>query len=262
MDILSEYGPGEKMSVDEAYVDLTGRPNPEDLARVIRLRVKTETSLPASVGLATTKLVAKVASDFEKPEGCTIVHPGQEASFLAPQPVRVILGIGPRTAERLAEIGVETCGQLAAADPALIRDRFGRQAEGMQHRAQGIDRRRVHSERGLPKSISQEWTFSVDVNDPELLKAQIQKMSATVAKSLQKRDLIAHTVRVKFRWADFTTFTRQRSLIVGIDDADKICRLAVVIWQENWPERQQMRLIGVGVTGLEQATLRQADFGF
>jgi len=262
MDILNEYGPVEKMSVDEAYVDLTGLPDPEELARLIQRRVNQETCLPASVGLATTKLVAKVASDHDKPEGCTIVSPGQEEIFLAPQPVRVIWGIGPRTAERLAAIGIETCGQLAAADPALLRDRFGRHSASLQRRARGIDRRDIHTERGLPKSISQEWTFSIDVDDPNVLKAQIQKMSANVAKSLQKRNLIAYTVRVEFRWADFTTFTRQRSVTVGVDDADMIYRLAVAIWVENWPEGQQMRLIGVGVTGLEQATVRQSDFGF
>jgi DNA polymerase-4 len=262
MSILEEYGPVEKMSVDEAYVELTGEPDPEALAQTIRQRVKDETALPASVGLAAGKLVAKVASDFEKPEGCTIVRPATEEAFLAPQPVRVIWGIGPRTAERLASLAITTCGQLATADPATLRLAFGRHAQELQNRAKGIDSRPVRSERGPPKSISQEWTFSQDVSDPELLKEQLGKMAAGVAVSLRRRELIAHTVRVKFRWDDFTTFTRQKSVEVGIDDEEKIRRLALALWEEYWPPGQRVRLLGVGVSGLEQPVTRQFDFGF
>lgn len=262
MAILAEYGPVEKVSVDEAYLNLADAYRPDLLVREIQGRVKAETKLPASVGLATSKLVAKVASDYGKPEGCTIVLPGEEAGFLAPQPVQVIWGIGPRTAERLAELGVHTCGQLAALDPDRLEATFGRQADPLQRRARGIDRRQVQLDRGVPKSISQEWTFSRDVADPETLTAQLRKQSASVARSLQKRNLVAHTVRVKFRWADFTTFTRQRSVDVAIDDEEKIYRLALAIWQAYWPPGRQMRLLGVGVTGLEEPSARQADFGF
>lgn len=262
MGILEEYGPVEKMSVDEAYVDLSGQKEPERLAEAIRRRVKSETGLPASVGLATSKLVAKVASDHGKPEGCTVVRAGMEEGFLAPLPVRVISGIGPRTAERLASLAIYTCGQLATADPQLLEGHFGRQANELRQRAKGADLRAVQAERGLPKSISQERTFSKDVNDPELLKAHLQKMSATIAASLQKRNLVAHTVRVKFRWADFTTFTRQRTIEVGIDDQAHIFAVALAIWQENWPKGQRMRLLGVGVANLEEPQVRQFDFGF
>jgi len=262
MTILAEYGPLERMSVDEAFVDISEASEPERLAETIRRRVKEETSLPASVGLATSKLVAKVASDYEKPEGCTIVPPGQEATFLAPQPVRVIWGIGPRTAERLeSRLNIRTCGELATHDPAALINLFGQYAESLQRRAMGIDRREVQSESGPPKSISQEWTFSRDVNDPQVLRDQLRKQSASVARSLQRRDLVAHTVRVKFRWADFTTFTRQKSVTVGIDDEEKIFRLALAIWQENWPEGQRMRLLGVGVSSLEAPAARQFDLG-
>ncbi|HSG15577.1 MAG TPA: DNA polymerase IV [Anaerolineae bacterium] len=262
MTILGEYGPVEQMSVDEAFVDLSEVPDPQALAETIRRRVKEETRLPASVGLATSKLVAKVASDHDKPEGCTIVPPSQEAAFLAPQPVRVIWGIGPRTAERLENrLNIRTCGELAGHDTADLVTIFGRHAESLQRRAMGIDRREVHSQRGPPKSISQEWTFSRDVNDPELLQEQLRKQSASVARSLQRRNLVAHTVRVKFRWADFTTFTRQKSLEVGIDDEEKIYRMALAIWSENWPPGQRMRLLGVGVSSLEEPAARQFDLG-
>jgi DNA polymerase-4 len=132
----------------------------------------------------------------------------------------------------------------------------------MQRRARGEDDRPVHSERGRAKSISQEWTFSRDVSDPELLQAQVRQMAAQVAASLQKRKLVAHTVRVKFRWANFTTFTRQKSIEMGTDNADAICRLALTIWEENWPKGQRMRLIGVGVTNLEEPQGKQLAFDF
>lgn len=262
MAILEDYGPVEKMSVDEAYVDLSGWPQPETVPEIIRKQVKDDTGLPASVGLATSKLVAKVASDFDKPEGCKIVYPGEEANFLAPLPVRVIWGIGPRTAEKLAGKGIETCGQLASYDPAELKKIFGNQAESLQERAKGVDKRKIHTERGLPKSVSQEWTFSQDVGDPDILKDQLRQQSASVSRSLKKRNLIAHTVKVKFRWADFTTFTRQKSIEVGIDEEEKIYALALAIWQEHWPEGKKMRLLGVGVSGLEEPTARQRDFGF
>jgi DNA polymerase-4 len=262
MAILAEYGAVEKMSVDEAFVDLSGAPDPEALAETIRRRVKEETKLPASVGLAGSKLVAKVASDYDKPEGCTIVPPGQEAAFLAPQPVRVIWGIGPRTAERLEnQLNIRTCGELAGHDTIELVALFGQHAESLQRRAMGIDRREVRTHRGHPKSISQEWTFSQDVNDPKRLQEQLRKQSASVARSLKRRNLVAHTVRVKFRWADFTTFTRQRSVEVGIDDEEKIYRQALAIWQEHWPPGQRMRLLGVGVSRFDEPAARQIDLG-
>ncbi|MCI0399216.1 MAG: DNA polymerase IV [Chloroflexi bacterium] len=262
MAVLAGYGPVEQMSVDEAYVDLGGEPEPERLAAAVRQQVKAEAKLPASVGLATSKLVAKVASDHDKPEGLTIVRPGEEAAFLAPLPVQVIWGIGPRTAERLARLGIERCGQLATAKVELLRAHFGRQADELQQRAQGIDAREVKSDWGLPKSISQEWTFSQDVNDPERLKGQLREMAARVADSLQVHNLVAHTVRVKFRWDDFTTFTRQKSVEVGVDQADQLYRLALAIWEEQWPPGQKMRLLGVAAASLKVVEARQIGFGF
>nr|HMT22329.1 DNA polymerase IV [Promineifilum sp.] len=228
------------MSVDEAYIDLSGAADPAEIARDIRERIPVEMRLPASVGLATGKLVAKVASDFNKPRGLMIVLPGEEAAFLAPQPARAIWGIGPRTAERLAALGINTCGELAAADPDRLRAAFGRDAESLMRRARGEDDRPVEPDRGPPKSISQDWTFNRDV-----------------AGELSKRNLLAHTVRVKFRTPDFTTFTRQRSLGVGTDDEETIYRVALALWQENWPAGRPMRLLGVGAASLVAGEGRQ-----
>lgn len=260
MGILSDYGPVEKMSVDEAYVDLSEHRDPVSLAGDIRRRVKGDTQLPASIGLATSKLVAKVASDFEKPEGNTVILPGEEAAFLSPLPVRVIWGIGPRTAERLAALSIQTCGQLAAADLSELTVEFGSQAADMQRRAQGMDDRPVEPDRGPPKSISNEWTFNEDINDPAVLLAQLEKMILSVGKSLRKSKLMAQTVYLKFRWADFTTFTRQKTVTVPFDSDDEIRLLAHAIWEENWPPGQRVRLLGVGVSKLSEP--RQIQLGF
>ena len=239
MAILHPFGPVEQMSVDEAYVDLSDWDNPEKKAAEIRTAVKIDTNLPCSVGLSTSKLVAKVASDHDKPEGFTVVPPGGEADFLAPLPTRVILGIGPRTAEKLANLNIHTCQQLALADLGLLQGALGNQGASLKERAKGVDGRSVKPDRGLAKSISQEWTFNQDINDPDKLREQLKKMAERVAQSLQKRQLVAHTVTVKFRWADFTTFTRQRSVEVGIDDADTIYAIAESIWAEHWPDGQK-----------------------
>lgn len=262
MAILDAFGPVEQMSVDEAYVDLTAWDNPEEKAAEIRTAVKANTTLPCSVGLASSKLVAKVASDHDKPEGLTVVRPGEEAAFLAPLPTRAIWGIGPRTAEKLANLNIHTCQELALADLGLLQGAFGSQAAELKQRARGVDGRTVETDRGLAKSISQEWTFNQDVNDPERLRTQLKKMAVRVAQSLQKRQLVAHTITVKFRWADFTTFTRQRSVEVGIDDAETIYAIAEAIWAEHWPPGQKMRLLGVGVSRIEAPQVRQLGFNF
>ena len=188
MAILREYGPVEQVSVDEAYVDLSEHAEPAALARAIRERVQAETGLPASVGLAANKLVAKVASDHDKPEGCTVVWPGEEEAFLGALPVRVIWGVGPRTAGRLALMGISTCGELATADPVALELEFGEQGASLQRRAQGKDSRPVEAERGPPKSISQERTFNQDVDDAEFLREKLQSLAEGVAVELQKRD--------------------------------------------------------------------------
>ncbi len=257
MDVLEGYGPLEQISVDEAYLDLSTHENPVAVAALIKQDVNETTSLPCSLGLATSKLVAKVASDHDKPDGFTVVRPGKESAFLVPRPTRAIWGIGPRSAERLAAIQIHTCGQLAEAQPERIRAALGRHAVEFIQRAQGIDLREVHVERRQAKSISQEWTFSRDVNEPELLDTRLREMCASVTKSLRKKGLVAHTVAVKIRWSDFTTFTRQKSYEIGFDNEQELHQRAVAIWRENWSAGQFIRLLGVGVSNLETPQVRQ-----
>jgi DNA polymerase-4 len=262
MEILRQYGPVEQMSVDEAYIDLGAWERPVEVAGEVKTAVKSQTRLPCSVGLATSKLVAKVASEHEKPEGFTVVLPGTEAAFLAPLPARALWGIGPKTAERLAQRGIMTCGQLVTADTLVLQQIVGNQAQSLKERAAGVDERPVQAEQGLPKSISQEWTFNTDVGDPELLRQQLETMCQEVARHLQKRQLVAHTVTVKFRWADFTTYTRQKSVEVGFDEAAVLYKIAHDIWEEHWPREKKLRLLGVGVSKLEDLQTRQLGFDF
>lgn len=257
MELLAHYGPVEQMSVDEAYVDLSQHPNPEQLALFLRQQVKREVGLPASVGLASSKLVAKVASDYDKPEGCTIVVPGEEARFLAPLPVRALHGIGPRTAERLAELGLNSCGQLGQASLDDLRLVFGRHGDELQQKALGIDHRPVVPESGPAKTISQEWTFNEDIGDEGQLAGKLAEMCELVAHQLQKKNLLAHTISVKFRLTDFTTFTRQKTVEVGVSHPADILRVAEAVWREFWPPGRPLRLLGVGVSNLEQPLAQQ-----
>ncbi len=156
-------------------------------------------------------------------------------------------------------MGIRTCGELAAADRVALELEFGEQGASLQRRARGKDTRPVEAERGPPKSISQERTFNQDVDDPAFLQEKLQSMAEGVAVSLQKQGLVAHTVFVKFRWADFTTFTRQRTVEVGMDEAEAIARQAMAIWEEHWPTGQKVRLLGVGVSKLEEPVARQLD---
>jgi nucleotidyltransferase/DNA polymerase involved in DNA repair len=229
-------------------------PLPSPLARAfaasVREAVVAATGLPASVGLAPNKGVAKVASDFEKPEGVTVVPPGTEAAFLAPMPVRAIHGIGPRTAERLGRLGIETCAQLAAADPVQLAATFGQHAEGLSRRALGRDDRPVRPERGPAKSISAERTFRRDVSDQAALLAKVDELAEEIAGVLAKRKLEARTVIVKIRWDDFTTYTRQRTVEVPVSDAGELREIARLLWLEHWPPGKPVRLVGVGTAKL------------
>lgn len=258
MEILQEFGPVEKMSVDEAYIDVSSQDDPETTALIMRERVKIATSCPASVGLSPSKLVSKIASDYDKPEGCTIILPGEEEGFLAPLPVRAISGIGPATAEKLAQFNIETCGQLATYDFASLYATFKNQAESLQRRAKGIDHRKVESDPGQSKSISQETTFNNDLDDRDYFYELIEKMAESLSVSLRRKNLVAHTVTLKIRWNDFTTFTRQRSVENGIDSQKEIERLGRVILDHFW-EGEKLRLIGLGVSNLLEPTGRQLE---
>jgi DNA polymerase-4 len=249
MDILHQISSlVEQMSIDEAYLDLTdqvtGWEEAVEIAGRLQRRVKEEVGLSASLGVATNKLVAKVASDRDKPGGLTVVRPGEEAAFLAPLPVRVLWGVGPVTAERLAGMGVTTVGDLARLPEEELGVRFGKHGIEMAQRAQGIDERPVVTEHER-KSVSQERTFARDLRDAQALKRELWQLSQGVARHLQRAELAAGTIAIKLRYADFTTLTRQMRLAVPTDDERVIYRTARTLLRRAWQRGQPVRLLGV-----------------
>jgi DNA polymerase-4 len=254
MALLHQVSPlVEQMSIDEAYLDLTDLVDTweeaVEVAARLQRRIKEEIGLSASLGVATNKLVAKVASDRDKPGGLTVVRPGEEAAFLAPLPVRVLWGVGPVTAAKLAEIGVTTVGDLAQLPEEMLRARFGQHGAEMAHRARGVDERPVVTEHE-PKSISQEMTFSRDIANPDTLRRELWRMSQGVGRELKHQELAAETVAVKLRYTDFTTLTRQMRLAVPTDDERVIYRAALVLLRRAWQRGQPVRLLGVAGRGL------------
>jgi DNA polymerase-4 len=249
MAILHQAAPlVEQISVDEAYLDLTDQviawEEAVEIARVLQQRVGDEVGLSASLGVATNKLVAKVASDHDKPGGLTVVRPGDEAAFLSPLPVRMIWGVGPVTAQKLAEMGVTTVGELARVPEVELRERFGQHGVEMARLARGIDTHPVVAEYER-KSVSQERTFARDLRDPSALRRQIWRLSQGVAEHLQRADLAAGTVAIKLRYGDFETLTRQTSLDVPTDDARVIYRTAMALLRRTWKRGRPVRLLGV-----------------
>jgi DNA polymerase-4 len=249
MEILRQTAPVvQQVSIDEAFMDLTDVlmewDQAVEVARQLQTRVREQVGLSASLGIAANKLVAKVASDREKPGGLTVVRPGEEASFLSPLPVRVLWGIGPVTAQKLAAMDVTTVGELASVPEQVLRTRFGRNGTAMARQARGIDSQPVVTGRD-PKSVSQERTFGRDLAEEEALHEHLRKLSQGVGLRLTKAGLSAGTVAVKLRYADFTTLTRQMTLDVPTDDDEIIYQAALVLLRRAWRRGRPVRLLGV-----------------
>jgi DNA polymerase-4 len=238
----------EPIALDEAFLDISSlASSPEQaeiVARSLKQNIRDATQLTASVGLATNKLVAKVASDRQKPDGLTVVPAGQERAFLAPLPVRRLFGIGPRTEERLAAEGIERVSQLAETDPAWLVARFGQSGLEWQRLARGIDDRPVEPEREL-KQISRETTFPHDVSSRADLRSVLEKLAAELAPAIRSA-LPARTLTLKLRYADWTTITR-RQTPGTIVTPEILTPRALEVFEEAWDGRP-VRLIGLGVS--------------
>jgi len=245
----------EQTGLDEGYLDLGEVAGDFLEARVVAEAVQTAvraaTSLTCSLGVAPCKVVCKVASDYRKPGGLTVVVPGHEASFLAPFDVRKLPGVGPKAEARLRPAGVETVGALAAlSDEELRRLLPGSVGVALRERAQGIDPRGLELD-GQRISISSENTFERDIVDREWLHGELRRQAREVAESLQKRGEVARTVTTKLRYADFSIRSRSTSLDHGIDDAEEIGDLACRLLDRGLRDRPgALRLVGVGVSGL------------
>ncbi len=247
----------EPISLDEAYLDVsnlvTPQHPPDQIGQNLKTRVKTELGLTISVGIATTKSVAKIASDMNKPDGLTIVPPGSEREFLAPRAVDKLWGIGPKTAARLSNETVHTIGDLAAKSEEWCRATFGKMGPDMRLLAQGKDNQPVVIDRSS-KSVSAETTLSEDTDDPEALLELVNRLSQKVAGTLNRRDLRGRTVRLKLRLADFTTFTRQTTVAEPLGSSKEVALAATSLLRAESHPGRLFRLVGVGVSGFEDTT--------
>ena len=210
----------EQISIDEAFLDISDMTRsvpPARIALTLQAGIKNELHLPSSIGIASNKLVAKIATEVgkksnkksnEPPFGLTIVPAGEEAKFLNPLPADMLWGVGPKTSARLTELGIHTIGDIARWPENEMTSLFGENGRDLWRHAQGIDNRPIVTE-SETKSISQEITFNVDIRDDKTLEKTLHEQSREVAHQLRKNDLAGKTVKLKIRWTDFTTFTRQ-----------------------------------------------------
>lgn len=254
MRILRDLTPlVEQVSVDEAFLDLGGAlrrwGTPEAIAALIRARIHEELGLPASVGLAPNKFLAKMASGRAKPDGIFSIPPGRVRAFLDPLPVGELFGVGAATANALRTAGYPTAGSLAAADPRQIERLLGRTAARLADLARGIDEREVvtdHEE----KSLSAEHTFAVDVTRREDLDRSLLRLSHRVAERARRAERVGEVVAIKVRWEDFTTLTRQRRLARPSDAAVEIAQAARELLDALPQPLAPVRLIGVRLDSL------------
>jgi len=257
MEILRRYTPAvEPISIDEAFLDVAGSEallgTPIEIARSIRATIRAELQLTASVGVATTKLVAKVASDLRKPDALVVVAAGTEAAFLAPLPISRLWGVGEKTANALAELGVTTIGDLAALPDDTLGRRFGNQGRVLGQRARGIDASPV-SAADPARSVSHEHTFDVDTADPDALERTLLALSEGVAGRLRAGGVKARTIAVKVRDSSFSTVSRQRTLSQPTDQTEVIFEAVVDL------ARPQLHGIRVRLLGVAASQLGEGD---
>ena len=261
--IFREFTPlVEGLSLDEAFLDVSASVKlfgpPEKIAAQIKQRILDQTALHASVGVAENKLVAKIASDLDKPDGLTVLYPADYANRLDPLPIAVIPGIGPQTRKRLRDIDVFTVHDLRMAPEHLLTPIFGRFTQKTRDRAAGLDDRPVVPSRE-EKSISAEQTYDTDLSALDDMERELLRLSERTAARLRKHDLAAGTVQVKIRQSDFTTCTRQRSIKPPASGTDQIFAIARDLLRA-WLSRNagaKIRLLGVGGSNLAPA--QQAD---
>ena len=255
MAILADFSPYlEPVSLDEAYLDATGFESVygsiHQMAVAIKQRIKDELGLCASVGIASCKVVAKIAAELSKPDGLLEVSAGKEHSFLAPLPIAKLPGIGRKSERILNGLGIHTIGKLSIMPPTALKSHFGASGELLHRFANAIDDRQVE----LPsaaKSISRETTFGKDTQDRSLLKATLRYLSERVGSELRQQGKPARCITLKLRYADFTTITRRHTLSQTSDSDQTIFDTGLkLLNRARAQEKQPVRLIGIGVSNL------------
>ncbi len=263
---LAEFSPSvEAASIDEAYLDLTGTEKllgpPLAAAHGLHEAVRARTSLPCSIGIGTSRLVAKICSGLAKPNGVLYLVPGAESAFLAPLPIRKVPGVGRVTHEKLKGLGIETIGDVARYEDEILERHLGKQGPELARKARGIDAGAWFSPAlapdASPKSISHETTFATDKSDPALIDATLAKLSQLVGRRLREHGLWAGTVQIKIRFADFTTHTRSRTLEEATQLDTVILETARSLARRERQRGRTVRLLGVHAGSLRARPPRQ-----
>lgn len=251
----------EQVSIDEAFLDISNLPgDPLAIAHQLQNRILSELQLPCSLGIATSKLVAKIATEVGKaagspgkpPNAITLVPAGQEAEFLARLPVIALWGIGPKTASRMAEKGIQTIGDLAGFTEEELIKLFGKFGHDLYLYARGIDDRPVETSHEV-KSISREITFPQDISDKEILLRTLYELAEDVSIQLQRENLSGTIIKLKLRWPDFTTLSRQVTLSIPTQQSEVISQTAQQLLEKTWKPPRKVRLIGVGISGFSKS---------
>lgn len=260
MEQLDSLTPNvEQISIDEAFIDVSDIPEPsEAIARDIQTMIREKLRLPCSLGGATSKLVAKIATNVGKgsadtdrwPMAIHIVPAGQEAEFLAPLPIQAMWGVGPKSAERLQQIGIRKLGELQGWSNEALESKLGSYGPRLLQFAFGIDDRPVSSDSHEAKSISSAMTFDDDISDRDRLHAVLLSLSQRVGSSLRDEALVARTVNIKLRWSDFRTITRRITIPDATDLDQLIYAAAKSLFEKAWQGEVPVRLLGVGTSNL------------
>jgi DNA polymerase IV len=261
--VLQGFSPLVEMaSIDEAYIDMTGTERllgpPLAAAHRLHGRMKAETALNCSIGIATSRLVAKISSDQAKPNGVLWVIPGKEAVFLAPLEVRKVPGVGKVTEKNLHALGIRKIGDLANLEEAFLEERFGKWGLALAGKARGLDAggwfdTEIGEDVG-PKSISHEHTFSEDTADLTHIEATLARLSEMVGRRLREHSLAARTIQLKLRYSDFSTITRAHSLAHGTQLDTEVFEEVRELFRANWKAGARVRLLGVHASSFEQGT--------
>ncbi len=259
--IFREFTPTvQVVSIDEAYLDVTehlGRwGSATGVAREIRRRVRADRGLTVSVGVGPSKLVAKIASDADKPDGLAVISPRKVRAFLDPLPVRALPGVGPATEARLKKHGFERVAQLRAVDPLRLEALLGSYGRRLARFAAGVDDRPVRTDRER-KSLSSERTYERDLEDPARILGELDRLAEQVATGLAKREIAACTVVVKVRYSDFTTVTRSQTLPAPTADRETLRRVARLLLAKTAAGSRPVRLLGVGGSTLVPGKVEQ-----
>ncbi|MFC4809077.1 DNA polymerase IV [Paenibacillus sp. GCM10023250] len=254
MSIARQYTPlVEAVSIDECYLDITGSSalgEPLQIARDIQQRIRTEWNLPCSIGIAPNKLLAKMASDMQKPNGFTVLRIRDVPELLWHKPCDTLFGIGRKTADKLTKLNIRTIGQLASADEAMLVKHFGVVGSWMKSASHGYDYAPVHAERERNKSIGHTTTLPRDVTDPEEAHRILLNLADQTGRRMRHQKMMASTIQIVIRRPDMTTINRSVTLPVPTDAASDIHREACKLFDKHWKRGEPVRLLGITLQNL------------